>query len=293
MADNVNVSVNSSLVTTVDKIDKLTGINMSKWFKKPGTGSKTPSTPKALKVKCQMGINVGLGLPDLPSIYLPKFPPKLPSIPIPTSLPLGPCTVSLDLACLGIPDDLVQVVIKYIIIPVAGGIIPPKTEALARVVGGKIAGVIEDVEEYAERYREIQQILNNLSLDVMFGLDAIPCPDQAAKAKEKAKKDADAAKKREEEGKLTREDIYNKYSEAIINTSKNFEANNIDVRVNYSSIITTRAISYDIIGTEKTRNSMDNLLNKRGATEYEKYIREVIEAPIREWETNYENYKTS
>lgn len=240
--------------TTTSTLESL-GIDMSSLFAKPGVGTKTPTTPKALKIKCQSSININLGLPDLPSIYMPKFPPALPKIPIPTSLPLGPCTVSIDLACLGIPDDVVQIAIKYIIIPIAGGIIPPTTEAAAKVLGGKIVGLIEDAQEYSEKYRRIQQILNNLSLDEMFGFDAIPCPDLVAKAKAQAKADALAAKKREEEGTLTREDIWNKYSDAILSADSKAKSYNLTTIVTYSSIRTGKAITFEIVDDQAYKDA--------------------------------------
>lgn len=284
----VTAGVGSSIASAANTISSITGVDMSKWFAKPGTGTKTPATAKALKLKCQFGINFGLGLPDLPSIYLPKFPPSLPSIPIPLSLPLGPCTISLDLACLGIPDDMVQIAIKYIIIPIAGGIIPPKAEALAKVVGGKIAGVIEDAEEYAERYKEIQEVLNNLSLDAMFGLDAIPCPDQVQKAKDKAKADAAAAKKREEEGKLTREDIYNKYSDAILQSIDIAKSKDIKATALYSSIRAGKAIELLIpSGKQSPQNEAKfEVLKESGV--YDATMAE-IRKPITDWEAKYEN----
>ena len=251
---STTTSVKSGLGTVTNDIKKLTGIDMSKWFPTPGPGTKTPSTPSALKLKCQIGFKLGLNLPSIPSIYLPKFPPKLPSIPIPTSLPVGPCTISLDLACLGIPSDLTQVVIKYIIIPAAGGIIPPKTEALIGVVAGKVGSVIEAAEETQERLNEIKNILNNLSLDAMFGLDAIPCPNGVQKAKEKAAADAVAAKARVESQTQTREDIYNKYSDAIIEYVKNVNKAGVSAVVVYSYIISTRAVSYKIINKEAYAN---------------------------------------
>ena len=269
------VTSSTSLNTLAKDVKKLTGIDMTKIFSTPGTGTKTPPTPSALKLKCQFTYKLGLNLPSIPSIYLPKFPPKLPSIPIPTSIPLGPCTISIDLACLGIPSDLVQIAIKYIIIPIAGGLIPPKTEALIHVIAGKVASVIETAEDYKERYEEIQHILNNLALDAMFGLDAIPCPDQVKKAKEKAAAEAEAAKKREAEGKLTREDIYNKYSEALKQVVNNYNKAGVTAKPVYSYVVSDRVVSYEIT-------------NKNALAELDDAKKTEILKPLTEWQSKYE-----
>lgn len=282
MADNVSTSSNLGNNTTasvgvssnVTEVAKVLGIDMSKMFKGPGVGKKTPPPPGALSLQCKVGTGFKINLPNLPSIYIPNIPPKLPSLPIPLSIPFGPCAIKLDPACLGIPPDLIKIVIKYLITPLMAGILPPKTEALAKVVGGKIAGVIEDIEDYEKRYKELQRILNNLSVSAMFGLDAIPCPQKTRDNATKAQEEADAAEQRFKEGKATREDTWNAYSSALIEKNGLYKKYGINTSIIYSSVRPGKAIEL-IVNDEKALAALT-----------EAQLAE-IEKPISDWKIKY------